>query len=224
MLNPFEKKRMKQNLIKEIKEEFPKEEKQDPLINNEIELLHRGLDEGNNIYVEYFLSMKSEFSRAELAISDNKSRKELKEATDAVSSQLDLNTVMQIIADRARTLLNAKTLLIPVLSKDCDEYTYIAGSGENTDEIVGESLPLDFGICGWVWKHKRPWWLGVLDELDDDDPPGEVDDDIEESQERGHAQAPRGSVASMVSSRPGAPDQGAINARSRRCQPCGLVA
>ena len=90
MLNPFEKKRMKQNLIKEIKEEFPKEEKQDPLINNEIELLHRGLDEGNNIYVEYFLSMKSEFSRAELAIIDNKSRKELKEATDAKARALAL--------------------------------------------------------------------------------------------------------------------------------------
>ncbi|MDH5571139.1 MAG: EAL domain-containing protein [Gammaproteobacteria bacterium] len=93
----------------------------------------------------------------------------LKEATDAVSSQLDLKTVMQIIADRARILLNAKTLLIPVLSEDCDEYTYVAGSGENTDEIIGESLPLDFGICGWVWKHKRAWWHGVLDELEENE-------------------------------------------------------
>ncbi len=33
----------------------------------------------------------------------------------------------------------------------------------------GESLPLDFGICGWVWRHKKPWWRGVLDELSDEE-------------------------------------------------------
>ena len=34
---------------------------------------------------------------------------------------------------------------------------------------MGESLPLDFGVCGWVWRHKRPWWRGVLDELSDEE-------------------------------------------------------
>ncbi|MCW9023551.1 MAG: EAL domain-containing protein [Gammaproteobacteria bacterium] len=91
----------------------------------------------------------------------------LKEATDAVSSQLDFDKVMQLIADRARTLLNTKTLLIPVLNEDCTDYTYIAGAGEDVDEVVGESLPINFGVCGWVWKNKRPWWRGMLDELDE---------------------------------------------------------
>ena len=89
MLNPFEKKRMKQNLIKEIKEEFPKEEKQDPL-DNKIELLHRGLDEGNNIYVRDFLLEKSEFNIAEPAIVDDKNKKEIQEATDAKARALAL--------------------------------------------------------------------------------------------------------------------------------------
>ena len=59
--------------------------------------------------------------------------------------------------------------MIALLDEDCQQYTYRAGAGKNTDEIVGESLPLDFGVCGWVWRHKRPWWRGVLDELEDEE-------------------------------------------------------
>ena len=90
----------------------------------------------------------------------------LKETVSAINSQLDLGTVFDLVAERARELINAETLLIPVLDTDCQHYTYRAGSGSNAAEIVGESLPLDYGVCGWVWRHKRPWWRGVLDELD----------------------------------------------------------
>ena len=88
MFNLLKRGRKRKALVEEIKKEFPKEEKQDPLINNEIELLHRGLDEGNNIWVRDFLLSKSEFSRAELAIIDNKSGN--KEATDAKARALAL--------------------------------------------------------------------------------------------------------------------------------------
>ena len=89
----------------------------------------------------------------------------LRETAFAVSSELDLDKVFSLIVDRARVLIGAETVLLPLLNGDCDEYTYRAGSGANVQEIVGESLPLDFGVCGWVWKHKRPWWRGVLNEL-----------------------------------------------------------
>lgn len=89
----------------------------------------------------------------------------LRETAFAVGSELDIDKVLSLIADRARALIGAETVLVPILNYDCDEYTYRAGSGANVDEIVGESLPLDFGVCGWVWKHKRPWWRGVLSEL-----------------------------------------------------------
>ncbi len=82
-----------------------------------------------------------------------------------VGSELDLDRVFQIVAARARELVKAETLLIPILDENCETYTYRAGSGINIDEIVGESLPLDYGVCGWVWKHKKAWWRGVLDEL-----------------------------------------------------------
>lgn len=86
-----------------------------------------------------------------------------------IGSELDLDKVFQIVSERARSLVGAETLLVPILDENCETYTYRGGSGRNADEIVGEALPLEFGVCGWVWKHKRPWWRGVLDELNDDE-------------------------------------------------------
>jgi len=84
-----------------------------------------------------------------------------------IASELNLEKVFDTVARRAIQLVQAETLLIPILDNNNETYTYRGGAGENTDEIVGESLPLDFGICGWVWKHKKAWWRGVLDELDE---------------------------------------------------------
>jgi diguanylate cyclase (GGDEF)-like protein len=93
----------------------------------------------------------------------------LSETANLVHSELDIETVFQLITQRAQALIDAETVLIPLLDEDCQQYTYRAGCGKNTQEIVGESLPLDFGVCGWVWRHKRPWWRGVLDELEEDE-------------------------------------------------------
>ncbi len=84
-----------------------------------------------------------------------------------VASELNLEKVFDIVAKRAIQLVGAETLLIPILDKNNETYTYRAGAGKNTNEIIGESLPLDFGVCGWVWKNKKPWWRGTLKELDE---------------------------------------------------------
>jgi len=93
----------------------------------------------------------------------------LRETTFAIGSELDLESAFNIIAERARLLINAKTLLIPILDENCSEYTYRAGAGENVEEIVGESLPIEFGVCGWVWRHRKAWWRGMLDELTEEE-------------------------------------------------------
>lgn len=93
----------------------------------------------------------------------------LKNTFSEIGGELDIEKVFQIVAERARELLMAETLLIPILDDDCKMYTYRGGAGKNATEIVGESLPYNSGICGWVWKHKRAWWRGVLDELSDED-------------------------------------------------------
>jgi len=82
-----------------------------------------------------------------------------------IASELNLQKVFNTVAQRAIQLVSAETILIPILDDNQQTYTYQGGAGENIDEIIGESLPLDFGVCGWVWKHKKPWWRGVLDEL-----------------------------------------------------------
>ncbi len=91
----------------------------------------------------------------------------LKETAEAISGELDLQKVFQLAVERARSLIMAETVLLPVLDGNRAEYTYRAGCGKDADEIVGQSLPLELGICGWVWRHKRPWWHGVLTELDE---------------------------------------------------------
>ncbi len=93
----------------------------------------------------------------------------LQETFQLVASELDLDKIYNIICERAIKLVDAETLLLPILDDNMETYTYKAGAGNNVDEIIGESLPLDFGVCGWVWKHRRAWWRGVLKELDENE-------------------------------------------------------
>ena len=93
----------------------------------------------------------------------------LQQTFTEIGSELDLDKVFQIVSERARELINAETILIPLLDNNCETYTYRGGAGQNADEIVGESLPLEYGVCGWVWKQKKPWWRGMLNELSDDE-------------------------------------------------------
>lgn len=86
-----------------------------------------------------------------------------------IGTLFDLQKLYQVVAERARELIQAETLLIPILDSNCETYTYRGAAGKNATEIVNESLPLDFGICGWVWRNKRSWWRGTLNELTDEE-------------------------------------------------------
>jgi len=86
-----------------------------------------------------------------------------------IGSLFDLQHLFNVVAERARELIQAETLLIPILDKNCITYTYRGAAGHNASEIVNESLPIDFGICGWVWRNKRSWWRGVLSELSEEE-------------------------------------------------------
>lgn len=93
----------------------------------------------------------------------------LLETSRLIGSELDLDAVFITIADRARRLIKAETVLVPLLNPEQNTYTYRAGIGTHADEIVGQSLPVEFGLCGWVLRHRRPWWLGALTELSDEE-------------------------------------------------------
>lgn len=89
----------------------------------------------------------------------------LKETADALTGELNLDRLLALVTDRARELIQAETVLIPILDESCQTYTYRAGSGKHSEEIIGQTLPLELGICGWVWRNHRAWWRGVLEEL-----------------------------------------------------------
>lgn len=86
-----------------------------------------------------------------------------------IGSELDLDTVLKAIAEHAQTLIKSETVLVPILNEDSSAYTYRAGAGLNADEIVGQSLPIEYGLCGWVLRHQRPWWRGALSELSEEE-------------------------------------------------------
>ena len=98
-----------------------------------------------------------------------KEKHALLEMGEVLVSELDPDRLLRLVAEKTRELIGARSVLIPLIDDDLQTYTYRAGCGENTDEVIGESLPIGMGVCGWVWKHKRPWWHGVLDELNLDE-------------------------------------------------------
>lgn len=68
-------------------------------------------------------------------------------------------------AEQVRDLIQCETTLVPILSDDQSEYTYLSGAGANAQEVIGETLPIVIGVCGWVLRNKKPWWRGMLDDL-----------------------------------------------------------
>ncbi len=89
----------------------------------------------------------------------------LRKVTELVGGEYNLQKVFDLVAASARDLIQADTVTIPVLSADQSSYTYRAAAGKHADELLDSSLPIDIGVCGWVFRHHRPWWHGVLDEL-----------------------------------------------------------
>lgn len=86
---------------------------------------------------------------------------------DVFSTQLHLEYLLQQISLYAQQLVAAETMIIPILDSNCATYTYRYGSGENAKQMIGQCLPMDVGICGWVWSNQYAWWRGNLDALDD---------------------------------------------------------
>jgi len=91
----------------------------------------------------------------------------LRELTEVIGSEYNLQKVFDLVATRARELLHAETVTIPVLSPNQSSYCYRAAAGKHADELRFAELPIETGICGWVFRHRKPWWLGVLDELEE---------------------------------------------------------
>ena len=89
----------------------------------------------------------------------------LREVTELVGGDYDLQTVFDRVAASARDLIQADTVTIAILSPDQTSYTYRTAVGKNAAELLNASLPIEIGICGWVLRHRKPWWHDTLEQL-----------------------------------------------------------
>ena len=77
-----------------------------------------------------------------------------------IISELSLDTVFQLVADKARDLVQAEMVLVPMLNEDRHRYTYRAASGMNAEHVLETSFPVSTGMCGWVLQHERSLLYG----------------------------------------------------------------
>ncbi len=89
----------------------------------------------------------------------------LREIIRLIGGDQKLQALFEKVADRARDLIHASTVTIPIIADDRKSYTYRAAAGRYAGELLDETLPVEVGICGWVFRHQRAWWRGVLEDL-----------------------------------------------------------
>ena len=91
----------------------------------------------------------------------------LSEITQMIGGEHNLQKVFDHVACSASQLLRVETVSIPIISDDCNSYIYRAACGVSADELLGAELPIEVGLCGWVLRHRRAWWRGMIEMLDD---------------------------------------------------------
>lgn len=75
-------------------------------------------------------------------------------------TELELEQVLARVAEMARQMVQAETLVVPMLAPDRQSYTYLAGSGTDAECIKGQQFDIQMGACGWVLRHERSLLFG----------------------------------------------------------------
>ena len=84
----------------------------------------------------------------------------LREVGESIVAETNLPQLLQLVANKARELIGAETLMIPLLNQTREQYVYAAASGKDAESIVGTTFPVRIGMCGWVLRNKRPMLYG----------------------------------------------------------------
>lgn len=80
----------------------------------------------------------------------------IKMVTDELITELDLDKLLNSVAVKAREIISAATLTIPIINSKKDKYTYQAVAGKNAEDILNVTFPVSSGMCGWVLSNKKP--------------------------------------------------------------------
>ena len=77
-----------------------------------------------------------------------------------IASLLELDQILHLVAEKARELIGADKMIVPIIDIDRNVYSYLAASGKDADVIRGQSFPVTIGMCGWVLSNKVPLFFG----------------------------------------------------------------
>lgn len=77
-----------------------------------------------------------------------------------IATELDLDRLLDQVAEMGRELIQADTLVVPIINPERNEYVYRSASGKNADRILGQSFPLSIGMCGWVLSTEQALLFG----------------------------------------------------------------
>ena len=84
----------------------------------------------------------------------------LLELGERLVSELDLEKVLTLVAEFACQVIQAETLVVPIIDAEQQTFTYRAASGKYAAIVLGQTFPIDEGACGWVMQHQRPLLFG----------------------------------------------------------------
>ncbi|MEI7841931.1 MAG: EAL domain-containing protein [Gallionellaceae bacterium] len=79
---------------------------------------------------------------------------------EQLTAELDLNNVLNRVAEMARQVIDAETLSVPIVDENGETFTYRAVCGKYAEMLQGQSFPILEGACGWVINHQRPLLFG----------------------------------------------------------------
>jgi PAS domain S-box-containing protein len=83
----------------------------------------------------------------------------LYELSRTIECTLDLNTILQKIADAALQQCEADEISILLPTREGHEFYMAAVRGTHHEGLLGERVPINRGIAGWVAHHREPLLL-----------------------------------------------------------------
>lgn len=95
----------------------------------------------------------------------------MRDISELIGSGYPLQKIYTRVASLIREIIDAETVLIPVIDDNQQTYTYMSASGVHENELTGETLPITVGVCGWVMENQTAWWRGMQDDIEDSNRP-----------------------------------------------------
>jgi signal transduction histidine kinase len=78
------------------------------------------------------------------------------EVNQTITSTLDLNHLLGIIAQVAAELTRTESASILLLDKNTGELYFLTVTGDEEDEVKRVKVPLEGSIAGWIFTHNEP--------------------------------------------------------------------